>query len=244
MASTSPVDPALLPPHRAMKLSPGARAQWPAVAWEENGRHGGGQLWKGTSIEGTWLLSPMPESTTYAIRFMEKLDDAQLEALEALAKQFPQGSPERRRLHQRTFMSDLGYARNADDAKALIALLRSQPAGLDVATALEQAGFTADDVDAQGHGTYVCKVQRHQFILRNKPGGVKLEFHRHNASSWENLCALDVHLATHDGKYAPNTWPSLVAHPREAAVAAALLQSSLRQADLALTVAARRRSPR
>lgn len=236
MASSYPTDPSLLPSHRAMKLSPDARAQWPAVAWEENGETRRGKLWKGTSIEGTWLLSPMPESTTYAIKFVENLDDAQLEALEALAKQFPQGSPERRRLHQRTFMSELGYARNAEDAKALIALLRGQPAGLDVATALEQAGFTADDVDVQGHGTYVCKVQRHQFILRNRPGGVKLEFHRYNASSWENLCALDVHLATHDGKYAPNTWPSLVARPREAAVAAALLQASLRQADLAAAV--------
>ena len=217
--------------HDALAIDPSTRAQWADVTWVQGDRirvSRGNQpdlfLWSGKTPEGTWLLSPMPESATYRIAFLPDLNDQQREGLLRQSKQLEVNDPRRRLYALQLGMTQLGYARSAEDAQALTDHLRRTSGGEDLQLALKQAQF--EPTGSRGVGLHLeRKVGRNALHLAINPSTVKLEFHRRGSHRWDNLCRFEIQTHTHDGRVLPNYWPSTIANPLVAATLAAILQA-------------------
>lgn len=229
MKNFFPFQPPLPVFHFALDVEPNARAQWADVTWVQGDRiraSRGNQpdlfLWSGKTPEGTWLLSPMPESATYRIAFLPDLNDQQREGLLRQSKQLDVNDPRRRLYALQIGMTDLGYARSAEDAQALIDHMRRLPHNADIDTAL--SAFKPMGVSDKG--THLERlVGRNALHLVLTPSTVKLEFHRKGSHRWDNLCRFEIQTHAHDGRVLPNYWPPTIAHPLLAATSAALIQA-------------------
>lgn len=228
-----PFDPSEPTLHQAQAIDPSARAQWPDLDWVQGDRIRAGHskqpdlfMWSGHTPEGTWTLSPMPESSTYRIAFFSNLDDHQREESLRQSKQLEVHDPRRRLYALQLGMTELGYARSAEDAQALTNHLRRTSGGEDLQLALEQAQF--EPTGSRGVGLHLeRKVGRNALHLAINPSTVKLEFHRRGSYRWDNLCRFEIQTHTHDGRVLPNYWPSTIANPLVAATLAAILQADL-----------------
>ncbi len=232
MKNFFPFDPSAPTLHQAQAIDPSARAQWPDLDWVQGDRIRAGHgkqpdlfMWSGHTPEGIWTLAPMPESSTYRIAFFSNLDDQQREESLRQSKQLEVNDPRRRLYALQLGMTELGYARSAEDAQALTDHLRRTSGGEDLQLALEQAQF--EPTGSRGVGLHLeRKVGRNALHLAINPSTVKLEFHRRGSHRWDNLCRFEIQTHTHDGRVLPNYWPSTIANPLVAATLAAILQAN------------------
>ncbi len=220
-----PFDPSAPTLHQAQAIDPSTRAQWADLTWVQGDRirvSRGNQpdlfMWSGHTPEGIWTLAPMPESSTYRIAFFSNLDDQQREESLRQSKQLEVNDPRRRLYALQLGMTELGYARSAEDAQALIDHMRRLPHNADIDTAL--SAFKPMGVSDKG--THLERlVGRNALHLVLTSSTVKLEFHRKGSHRWDNLCRFEIQTHTHDGRVLPNYWPSTIANPLVAATLAA-----------------------